>query len=144
AVASLKAGAHDFLTKGKLARLLPAVSRELQDVAERRARRRAQSALQQSEDRYRSLVDHAVFGVYQSTLDGQFLMVNPALVAMLGYGSTRELLEIDGQSLYAEPDAAAAILRRMRESGQITGEEAIWRRRSGELIRVRLSGRLAE
>jgi len=144
AVASLKAGAHDFLTKGQLARLLPAVARELQDVAERRARRRAQDALKRSENRYRSLVDHAVFGVYQSTMDGRFLMVNPALVNILGYGSTRELLEVDGQSLYAEPEEAGAVLRRLREKGQIAGEEAIWRRKNGDSIRVRLSGRLAE
>jgi two-component system cell cycle sensor histidine kinase/response regulator CckA len=143
AVASLKAGAHDFLTKGHLARLLPAIAREQQDLAERRERRRAQNALRHLENQHRSLVEHAVFGIYQSTLEGRFLMVNPALVNMLGYESTRELLDVDEQSLYAEPDAAVAILRRMRETGQITGEEAMWRRKNGDLIRVRLSGRLA-
>src|SRR5262249_20314572 len=42
AVAALKAGAHDFLLKDRLARLLPAIERELRDVAERRERVRAQ------------------------------------------------------------------------------------------------------
>jgi PAS domain S-box-containing protein len=46
AVASLKAGASDFLVKGKLARLLPAIERELREAAARRERRRTETALQ--------------------------------------------------------------------------------------------------
>jgi two-component system cell cycle sensor histidine kinase/response regulator CckA len=41
AVAAMKAGAHDFLMKGNLTRLIPAVARELREAAERRERRRA-------------------------------------------------------------------------------------------------------
>ena len=41
AVASMKAGAHDYLMKGKLARLVPAVDRELREAEGRRARRRS-------------------------------------------------------------------------------------------------------
>ncbi len=48
AVAAMKAGAHDFLSKGKLARLLPAVERELRDAEERRKRRSAELALQEA------------------------------------------------------------------------------------------------
>ncbi|NKB18252.1 MAG: response regulator, partial [Pseudanabaena sp. CRU_2_10] len=48
AVAAMKAGAHDFLSKGKLARLLPAVERELRDAEERRKRRNAELALQEA------------------------------------------------------------------------------------------------
>src|SRR5260221_13300820 len=57
AVAALKAGAHDFLAKNHLARLLPAVERELRDVAARHERTLAHEALLQSERQYRSLVD---------------------------------------------------------------------------------------
>src|SRR5947208_12130094 len=45
AVEALKAGAQDFLTKGNLRRLIPAIERELRDADVRRERRRAQSAL---------------------------------------------------------------------------------------------------
>jgi signal transduction histidine kinase len=46
AVAALRAGAKDFLTKGNLARLAPAVTRELREAAARRERRRADDELQ--------------------------------------------------------------------------------------------------
>ena len=42
AVEMLKAGAHDFIVKGRLARLLPAIERELRDALTRRLRREAE------------------------------------------------------------------------------------------------------
>jgi len=45
AVEAMKAGAQDFLTKGNLRRLIPAIQRELRDSEVRRERRRAQTAL---------------------------------------------------------------------------------------------------
>jgi signal transduction histidine kinase len=49
AVAALKAGAQDFLTKGQLARLIPAIERALRDVAQRRERSRLEEQLRQSQ-----------------------------------------------------------------------------------------------
>jgi putative nucleotidyltransferase with HDIG domain len=55
AVAALKAGAHDFLVKGSLARLVPAIQRELKDAQERRERKRAEQALLQQLHRLSTL-----------------------------------------------------------------------------------------
>ncbi len=55
AVASMKAGASDYLMKGNLARLSVAVERELRDAEVRRARRQAETSLRESEVRYRQL-----------------------------------------------------------------------------------------
>lgn len=49
AVSSMKAGAHDYIMKDNLARLVPAIERELVEVEERRKRRRAEEALRKSE-----------------------------------------------------------------------------------------------
>jgi two-component system cell cycle sensor histidine kinase/response regulator CckA len=57
AVEALKAGAHDFLVKGRLARLVPAIERELREVETRRRQRRAEDALRASEERFRTLVE---------------------------------------------------------------------------------------
>src|SRR5690349_21598959 len=57
AVAALKAGAHDFLLKGKLARLVPAIGRELRDAETRRSRHEA-------ELRYKLLVEQLPIIVY--------------------------------------------------------------------------------
>jgi signal transduction histidine kinase len=50
AVAAMKAGAHDYLMKDKLARLGPAVERELRDAEVRRERRRAEEDLRRAHD----------------------------------------------------------------------------------------------
>ena len=52
AVAMMKAGAHDYLMKDNLARLVPAVERELEQAQGRRERRQAELALRESEDRW--------------------------------------------------------------------------------------------
>lgn len=51
AVALLKAGAHDFIKKGNLARLVPAIERELRDARDRQGRKAAEEALFESEKR---------------------------------------------------------------------------------------------
>src|SRR5438105_8429983 len=59
AVEAMRAGAYDYLMKGSLTRLAPAIERGMQEAENRRARRRAEEALRESEDRYRDLVEHS-------------------------------------------------------------------------------------
>ena len=49
AVAAMRAGAHDYLMKDNLTRLVPAIERELQEAANRRERKRAENALRTAE-----------------------------------------------------------------------------------------------
>jgi diguanylate cyclase (GGDEF)-like protein/PAS domain S-box-containing protein len=90
AVAAMKAGAHDYIMKGNPARLLPAVERELREAEVRRTRKRAETALRDSEIRFRSLFDQAAVGIAQSDLDGRWLLINDRLCTIYGY--TREEL----------------------------------------------------
>ena len=69
AVEAMKAGVHDYLLKGNLARLSPAVERELKDAEERMQRRWAEATLRESEERFRLLVD--------GTPDYAILMLDP-------------------------------------------------------------------
>ena len=46
AVAALKAGAHDFIIKGRLARLIPAIQRELKEAVERREQQQREHELE--------------------------------------------------------------------------------------------------
>ena len=58
-----------------------------------------------NEQRYTDLVNNMSEGVYQSTTDGRFLNVNPAMVKMFGYQSVEEMLAIDiKKELYFKPE----------------------------------------
>jgi two-component system, cell cycle sensor histidine kinase and response regulator CckA len=66
AVAAMRSGVQDYLLKGNLGRLVPAVQRELADAETRRARKRAEEALRQSEERFRLIAENidSVFWIY--------------------------------------------------------------------------------
>ncbi|MCC6749386.1 MAG: response regulator [Deltaproteobacteria bacterium] len=84
AVDALKAGAHDFLVKGRLARLGPAIERELREAQMRAERRLAEEALRASEARYRRIVETAQEGVWVVDRELCTTFVNRRLAAMLG------------------------------------------------------------
>lgn len=65
AVAALKAGAHDFLVKGRMPRLIPAIQRELKDAETRRKRREADQALRESNARLRSLFENTPVAIWE-------------------------------------------------------------------------------
>lgn len=91
AVAAMKAGAHDYLRKDNLARLVPAIGRELREAEVRRARNQALDALRESEERFRQLaqnIDVAFFMVAckaggQAGLD-RVVYVSPAYEVIWG------------------------------------------------------------
>jgi len=111
-------------------------------VASAIQRKQSEEALLRSEARYRSLVQSAVVGIYRATLDGRFLDVNPALVAMLGYQTRAELLSLTLQrDVFADPECDAALHQAFLRRGRFEGVEARWKRKDGSVIAVRLSGR---
>jgi PAS domain S-box-containing protein len=84
AVEALKAGAHDFLSKGRLARLVPAIERELREVEIRDARRQAEQALRESEHRYRRIIESTNEGVWMLDAASQTTFVNARMASLLG------------------------------------------------------------
>jgi len=67
AVAAMKDGAHDYLMKGKLARLMPAIERELREAEVRRERQRIEEENRGNLQRIRAL--HEINTAIASTLD---------------------------------------------------------------------------
>ncbi len=114
-----------------------------QQVAGAIERQRAQEALRQSEARFRSMVESAVYGIFVATLEGRFLSVNPALVEMLGYSSPEELMACDlATHIYLDAKDRERLLPQVLLTGRIDNAEVQWKRKHGQAITVRLSGRL--
>ncbi|MEK7667112.1 MAG: PAS domain S-box protein, partial [Gemmatimonadota bacterium] len=105
-------------------------------------RRQSEEAVRRAGAELRALVDHAAFGIYRSTRDGRLLMVNQALVEMLGYDSAEELLALDLTSdVYLRPEERSRALGLYAVGDLFQGNEVDWKRKDGTPIRVRLSGR---
>ena len=84
AVEAMKAGAHDFLVKGRLHRLVPAVERELRDARTRRERREAVERVQHSEQRLSGIFSQVAVGIVETDLEGRIALVNMRLCDILG------------------------------------------------------------
>lgn len=68
AVAAMKSGANDYVMKDRLARLVPAVERELREAEVRRARRAADDALRESELRLKLALEAGRLGAWERNL----------------------------------------------------------------------------
>jgi DNA-binding NtrC family response regulator len=74
AVEAMRVGAHDYVSKDNLARLIPAIERELRDAEVRRERQRAEEALRESERRAREQA-HQVQQIIRTVPEGALLLV---------------------------------------------------------------------
>ena len=138
AVNAMRAGANDWVTKGQLKRLLPAIERELREA-------KGRAALRATEASYTALVQHAPIGIYRSSPDGRFLAVNAALVRMLGHDSAADVLALDlARDVYADPAERDRLLARDSYTEHDYDEvEATWKRKDGRLLTLQLNVRVA-
>jgi PAS domain S-box-containing protein len=70
-------------------------------------------------------------GLFRSTPRDGIVYANAALARMFGYGSPRELLEVDPAGLFVDPERRADLLRSIERRGSVANEEAELRRRDG-------------
>ncbi len=85
AVAAMRAGAHDYVSKENLTRLGPAIERELAEAASRRVKRATERALQSSEERFHRLVEATPLALLICDTDGQVNYSNHGAHRLLGY-----------------------------------------------------------
>jgi len=112
----------------------------VRDISEHR---RMEEALRSSELKYRSIFENAVEGIFQTSVEGRILAVNPALARMLGYETPEEIIKSvgDARKLYVEPGRRLQLLRTLRAEGLVTDFEALAKRRDGSNIWVLINAR---
>ncbi len=138
AVNAMKLGASDYLLKGNLTRLAPALAREARARESREARARAEKELRRAEERYGALFEAAPFPMWVFDRDSlTILAVNDE--AVLHYGYTREEFT----------KLSVADLRPLEDASQFKGADSYpptldrgsaWRHRKkdGSIIRVEI------
>jgi PAS domain S-box-containing protein len=111
AVNAMRAGAHDYVLKGHLERLLPAIERELADAERRRERLQTEAELRLLQQRFSATFNQAAVGMAHTTVDGRFLLVNQRLAGMLGISQERLVaLRLEDFLLPSEQGLDASLL----------------------------------
>ena len=106
-------------------------------------RKRAEEALNQSEERYRNLFENVPAGIYRTTPDGRILMANPALIKMLRYSSFDEMtsLNLEEDQVFVTDYPRSTFKEMVEREDSVSGLESAWIRRDGSVIYVLESAR---
>ena len=106
------------------------------DITERKE---ANEALRKAEEKYHTIFNESIEGIFQSTPEGKFLTVNPALAHMLGYKSPEEMIsgiQDIANEIYVDADRRAVGVKQIQEHDQLYGFEFQAKRKNGEIIWV--------
>ncbi|MEN6474115.1 MAG: PAS domain S-box protein [Syntrophaceae bacterium] len=149
AVEMMKAGARDYLIKDTwlLERLPAVVVRVFQEIERDRKIEGMERAYRQSEEHYRSFFENAIEGIFQLSLEGRFIAVNPAAARMLGYQTPADMIKAyddAGHELLADPQEGLALRERLMQDGEVVGYETLLNRADGSRIWGLLNMRLQQ
>jgi len=100
--------------------------------------KKAERSLQESEEKYRNLVDTINIGVYRNkgaTL-GQFIYANQALARIHGYDSVEEFLKVRASDLYQFPKECKQLVEELNQLGLVKEKELCLRKKDGSIIFV--------
>jgi len=121
---------------GELAQLAKAFDEMAEELQNRG------NKLRLSEEKYRSIFENAVEGIFQATPDGRFLSANPALAEMFGFQSSQELMETVtdiGNQLYVNPEDRIILKKLYEEQGMVSRFETRQYRKDGSILWVSLN-----
>jgi PAS domain S-box-containing protein len=114
------------------------VSSTIRDITERK---RVENSLRQSEANFRAMVE-GTYGVYRAAADGKLLMVNEALVKLLGYETVTEVLALNlAADVFQNGEYHSQLFVQPGRDKQFVRKEAHWKRRDGSSVTVELTGR---
>ena len=98
------------------------------------------SAERESETKFRSLFEDAPVGIYQSSFEGRFLLVNTRLVHMLGYETREEVMALRMASdVYCDPNERESLIKHFLSERKGTEIEVCWKKKNGTPFWVALS-----
>ncbi len=106
--------------------------------------REVEKSLWEAEEKYRSIFENAIEGIFQSTPDGTYINVNPALARMKGYESADELIAgVDdiGQQSYVDPNRRLEFKSLMEQHGMVTAFEYEIFRKDGKKVWLSMNAR---
>jgi PAS domain S-box-containing protein len=103
-----------------------------------------QEALTKSEEKYRSLVDNSLVGVYRADLDGNYLYINEAMAKMFEFESPEEMIRESAKIRYENAQDREHFIETLKKQGRVTNYELVGITKSGKRVHVLSSATLHE
>ncbi len=144
AIKALHGDAYDYLRKPLYFQELAATLRRcFERIGLEEKNRQMLHALHNSEERYRSIFENALEGIFRITPSEGFVDVNPALVQMLGYATAEETLALDlRKDLYSDPQQLRYLIDQHKSRKAVRNLEAVWKKKNGDPITVCINSRI--
>ena len=141
AVEAMKAGAHDYIVKGRLSRLIPALERELKESDLRRQKKRTEEALGKSEENFRILFEQASDAIFIVNGDGYFINANSSGCRMLGY-KKEEILKMNIVDIeVSDPESIPLRIGELTK-GNMLLFETILRKKDNSILDVEINAKM--
>jgi len=104
----------------------------------------AEEALRKSEQKYLSIFENAIEGIFQTTPEGRYLSVNPAFARMYGYDSPEDMISAitDLQGQYIDPEDRNRLKALLEKNGYVEGFETQLYRKDGSKIWISMNSRV--
>jgi PAS domain S-box-containing protein len=122
------------------------LARGFQQVANLIAeRKQAEESLRLAEENYRSIFENAVEGIFQSSPEGHFINVNPALAKIYGYDSPSEMIESItniSEQLYVDAEQRAEFIAAIERYGTVKDFEYRCYCKDGSIIWTQVDARV--
>jgi PAS domain S-box-containing protein len=119
AVTAMKSGAHDYLMKDKLAKLVVTIEREIREAKMRQEKKKAEEMLKKSEENFRHSLDDSPLGIRIASTDGNTLYANQEILNIYGYDNFEELASTPHKKRYTpECNAEYEIRQEKRRRGE--------------------------
>ena len=130
AVKAMKTGAYDYLIKDPDRNYLKVLPITIQNAIKYK---RAEEALRESEEKYRTLTENINAGIYRNTPvpRGKFIEANPAIIEMFGYKDRSEFLGIPVSSLYENSSERKKFHQKMTTQGFVKNEVLLLKKKDG-------------
>jgi PAS domain S-box-containing protein len=136
AVTTLKAGATDFILKSNLERLLPAVTRALDENRITIERKKLYKALKEGEEKYRTLLENLPAGIFRISLSDQGRVVqgNRTMALMHGFDSVEQLLNANIDEFFFSEDDRENLKQNIIKNTKVKNKLIRLKKADGELF----------